>query len=343
MATFLTTEKMSAALRARVEASVRNGHPGPGRSRRHVGVSVIRLAAVAVAVGLSFWTVSLWTAAKERVEQARKSLLEDVRRRSAPLTPAERDLPSRVVELIAAQRVRYEGDRVAPSLREPGSLPNTLAQPLLYVRAAIDGETHPVALAEQAAASFRDAFSRCFVDPPASRDERTLRTRALAALAGGTMARDATRLERLHDALLGLPFLAPEWAARVRQADRAKEIERLRAALGRAPVDGAVRAARATLLLSVLDEPNDGTGPTELDGECPHHVRVELYDLRTDTSLLRMRRHVDPKWIAGEASRAQYARGMDGCKLALEIRDELAGLRKPAGRRVPLVETVGAP
>jgi hypothetical protein len=181
-----------------------------------------------------------------------------------------------------------------------------------------------LSLVEQAAVSFRDAFSRCLLDPPSSRDERTLRATALAALAGRAIS-GSSKLERLHDALLGLPFLNSEWLARVHRAGDLAELQGLRTAFERAPIDGAIRAAQAGLLLSVLDEPGDGTGPTELDGERPHHVRVELYDLRADASLLRLRRHVDPGWIS-ESSRAEYARGMDGCKLALEVRDEVAGV-----------------
>jgi predicted RNA binding protein with dsRBD fold (UPF0201 family) len=76
--------------------------------------------------------------------------------------------------------------------------------------------------------------------------------------------------------------------------------------------------------LLALDEPGDQGGPTELDGERPHSVRVGLVDLSTKKVLLRMRRHVDPRWLSASA-RAELASGIDSCELALQVHKAVAG------------------
>jgi hypothetical protein len=74
------------------------------------------------------------------------------------------------------------------------------------------------------------------------------------------------------------------------------------------------------MLLMVMDESGDGKGPTELDGERPHDVRVALVDLASARMVLRLRRHVDPAWI-GTAARSEHASGLDGCALAFDVRE----------------------
>jgi hypothetical protein len=67
-----------------------------------------------------------------------------------------------------------------------------------------------------------------------------------------------------------------------------------------------------------MDEPGDGGGPTELDGERAHHVRLFLVDMVASKTLLRVRRLVDPTWIS-LAKKSDYASGLDSCGLAFDV------------------------
>ena len=63
---------------------------------------------------------------------------------------------------------------------------------------------------------------------------------------------------------------------------------------------------------------------TELDGENAHYVRLVVLELETGRALLVVRRQVDPTWVSPNR-RSLYARELDGCKLALEVRDAVQG------------------
>ena len=83
-------------------------------------------------------------------------------------------------------------------------------------------------------------------------------------------------------------------------------------------------AAKARQLLAVMDEPGDPKAPAELDGERPHAVRVTLTDLSSGQIRLRYRATVDPSWLS-PTTRAEYASGIDGCALAVDLRNALLG------------------
>jgi hypothetical protein len=90
----------------------------------------------------------------------------------------------------------------------------------------------------------------------------------------------------------------------------------------KAPIEGAREAAKAGLLVYAMDEPGEPGGATELDGERAHMVRVGIVDLTAAKVLLRVRRRVDPSGIT-PAKRSLYASGLDGCGLALDIRESI--------------------
>jgi len=108
----------------------------------------------------------------------------------------------------------------------------------------------------------------------------------------------------------------------VRSAPDAAELARLRKELQRAPVDRAKQAVGAQMLLAAFDEPGERGGPTELDGERPHAVRIVLVDLAAEKVLLRIKKRVDPAWISVER-RPTYASGLDGCALAFDVHESL--------------------
>ncbi|MDF2696034.1 MAG: hypothetical protein K0S65_4417 [Labilithrix sp.] len=328
MATFLTTSKMDPALAARIEASVtgRRGRQSSAVRARRI-VSLVRFVLV-LTVGLGVYNVVTGRRETKRaLERSRTSLLESVSAHSASLGPEDRSAVTRAESWLLRLGAAYDGDLVAEELRAPGAFAAMLARPMLYVRGAQDALTSPPAIAAAAAASTKDALLLCLLDPPASRTESVLLEKARSAYAGGTsrgsnLESRTANVRRLNDVIVGLPFLLPPWSEKVRAAENAQDVARLRTELERAPIERAKQAAAAGLLLVAIDEAGDGAGPTELDGERKHPVRVALVDLASSKVLLRARHVVDPSPFSA-TRRATYAVGLDGCSLALDVHDDV--------------------
>ena len=119
--------------------------------------------------------------------------------------------------------------------------------------------------------------------------------------------------------------MSAAFAERVRAADDLAELHRLRSAFGKAPLDAAIQAAKARVLLFVIDEPSPPGGPVELDGEKAHEVRVGIVDLISQSTLLRLRKRVDPAWISA-ARRVDSANALDSCALALDVQESIMKL-----------------
>lgn len=120
----------------------------------------------------------------------------------------------------------------------------------------------------------------------------------------------------LRDAESGLPFLAPAFVERVNGAS-ALGLGRLEEALAHAPLDEAKKGARARYLIAALDE---GSTSVDFEGDHAHDVRVAIVDLASTSDMLRVRRRADPG-IVSAARRAKYSVDVDGCALAVEVRE----------------------
>ncbi|HEY6079771.1 MAG TPA: hypothetical protein VIW29_13240, partial [Polyangiaceae bacterium] len=152
-----------------------------------------------------------------------------------------------------------------------------------------------------------------------------LRAKASTAAARGKGMQAAAHVERLGPLLQVLPLMEHQWAQRVQNTESIPALQKLQTLLEAAPFAAGVRAAKARQLLLVADETLTATGPTELDGERTHPVRVSLTDLDNGETRLRFRRTVDPSWLS-DATRAQFASGVDSCALAMDIRQAAASL-----------------
>jgi hypothetical protein len=323
MATFLTTSKMHPALVARIEASVR------GRRREHTMkraaslspriVSLVRVVVV-VLVGLGIYTVVMGRRRdRQELERTRAALLAAVRGQSSTLTPEDRNAVSRAESWLVELSGPHEGNFVAQDIRGSIDLKSTFSEPLVYVRGPSSAFKTPALIEHAASTSMKDALLLCLVDPPESRSEKALLEKVRIAYAGGLPMEERTsNARRLDDEVVGLPILLPQWQERVRAADDGAALAKLRRELDRAPLDRAKQAIRARHLLVAMDEPSDGGGPTELDGERAHHVRVMLVDLMMSKTLLRFRKLVDPSWIS-LAKKSDYAVGLDSCGLAYDV------------------------
>jgi len=327
MPTFLTTPKMSPELAARVQASVNGRRAAPGSTRRAPHLIVLLRLAVLVLTG-ALVTAVLYVRQRDREarERERASLSEVVARRRAALDA--QDL--RTLDLIESSLVRaagqYEGDLLSETLRPAGALAALLLRSAVYVRGEQAAFRNVAAVADAAKSSSKDAFVLCLLEPPRARTEKALLARARLAYATQAELESASEHVRpLRDAVVGLPFLSATFAERVQRASELTELGRLRAAFEKAPLDAAIQAAKARLLLFVVDEPSAPGGPVELDGEKPHDVRVGVVDLASDSTLLRLRKHVDPSWISA-ARRADSASALDSCALALDVHASVASL-----------------
>jgi len=321
--TFLVNDKMSPALRARVEASVTGRRHGTQSRLGPRSTMMLRVVAVTSIVATVAWLVLTKQRADQETETLRTQLVERWQRARQPLSPAELGLSPHLSAWLKPEVQHYSGDLVTERARGP-QLKRLLSQPTAYVRGPLGEMGHGRGLEQSARDSVKDAFVLCLLDPPAERSEKALLSRAKSAYAAGErMQRSTEHVSRLGDAYLGLPFLDTAWRDQVVQAEHHQELERLGRSFELAPIEAARRALKSRLLLFVIDEPGAPSATTELDGEKPHAVRVGLRDLVTGQLLLRLRRQVDPSGFS-DITRAEYARGVDDCGLALDVQKAVA-------------------
>jgi hypothetical protein len=325
MATFLTTTKMHPALAARIEASVRGEEHRAGAPKR-LPPRVISLAraALVLVVALGVYTVvSGRRHDREELERARTALLDTVTPHSSTLTADDRNAVLRAESWLMRSSGEYEGEVVAPELRAPGAFRAALGRSAIYVRGALGGFKSPMLIADAASTSGKDSLLLCLLEPPASRAEKVMFDEVRLAYGAGSALEERTaHVRRLHEAIVGLPLLLPSWTERVRSAPDSLELARLKRELERTPVVRAKQAVRAELLVAALDEPSDGGGPTELDGERAHAVRIVIVDLAAEKVLLRTKKLVDPTWIS-LAKKSSYATGLDSCGLAFDVHESV--------------------
>jgi hypothetical protein len=250
-------------------------------------------------------------------------LLTDVTSAVEPLRATGSNAWDASRALLAKAGGDYAGDYVDATLGESAQLDTLLKRSTVYVRGPIASFAGEATVERAAAESVRDAFIHCLLVPPASRSEQALRPRVAAVYRGEAIsADDAARVHRLHDAIGVREFVGESWAAEVNGARSGAELDRLRDRVNEVQLERAVRAAQAELLVYLVDEPKKPGTPSELDGANDHFVRVGIVELDSGKALLRLRKRVDPSWIA-KAQRGYLARGLNACRLAIDVREAL--------------------
>jgi hypothetical protein len=282
--------------------------------------ALLPVTAVLVVVGLMM--LSRWMAHRE-LEEARNELLQRLAGARASLpADAAHFLPS-VQSWVARMAGPYEADAVSDELQKPGALQARLSRPGLFVRGNQSKLERSDQLIEAASGSAKDAVLLCMSDPPESRAEKAM----LQKIQGANFAAVLPSVRRLYDAEAGLGPLQPAWEAKLRAASELKAVRNLNSEWLRAPLEDGKQAARAELLVVVVDEapevepnadPADGRRPEER----PHAIRMGIVDLRAQAVLLRLRRSVDPGSYTTKM-RAAHARAITGCIIAMEVRDVL--------------------
>lgn len=321
MATLLVNHKMNPALAARVHASV-TGQRGK-LSAPHSTARWMSRVRFGVVAGLVVLVVSIGVSLrreKAELEQARAALLLQWSAQADSLSTQDQSFTERAEKSLNGLTGPFTSDLVADELKTPGAFAKALTRPAVYVRGALSAlEGSSAAVARAASDSGKDTLLLCLMDPPPARDEKTLLAKARLALSGGNAFLQATHSAlRLFDAEVGLPILLPPWSERIKTAKSTPDLQRIERELKRAPLASAKRALRAELLIAVLDEPSDKGTVTELDGEAPHYIRLNVIELYSAKALLKMRKRVDPGWVTPNR-RSQYARELDGCRFALDV------------------------
>lgn len=320
MPTFLVNARMNPALAARVEASVTGrkkdptGRVSPNVVRRLVAWARVVLV-VALAVGV-YVGLTTYQRVKRDLDQKRADLVAATANAQSDVTAKDRAAFDRAAPFVTRLAGPYEGDVAAPS-----GLAAELTRSAVYVRGPIETLRTREAIPGAAAASGKDAFVLCLLDPPAVRSEKAVLEKVrFSRAAGGGFEERTANVRRLNDGIVALPVLSTEFVTRVRTAEDVSELAKLKKELEAVPLDRAKRALRAELLVAVVDERGNSAAPTELDGERPHDVRVAIVELESGRVLLRARRHVDPSWI-DEKQRPVYAAAADSCALGFDLRN----------------------
>jgi hypothetical protein len=321
VASYLTNDKMSPELRARIEASIRRGaahDPTPPRLK-----ATLRLVLLFCIVGSVSALGHRWRQSRQQLADAKAALEAEV---SGALTTVPDHASERIRRARSWLTLAAEtdaADHVAPSLRRPGAMARLLERRALYVRGPQRSFRTDARLSATVTESTKDAFVTCLIDPPEGRTEQALLPYVRRARRGGPeWAKKTSEVRRLRDLFAAEPMLAPGWLEGVRRASDVRELHELRAEAEAADLHRAAEAAEAELLLYVIDEPKAEGTVSELDGASKHAVRLGLVDLAADEPLLRLRRSVDPSWISDKA-RIDSGRSLNACRLAVDLRAAL--------------------
>jgi hypothetical protein len=255
--------------------------------------------------------------ARVRFEGRRAALVDAIQKQSATLSDSDKAMLGRAETALRRLAGTYEGDLIDSGLRTSGLAP-ILSPPTAYVHGLMNDFTGDRSIAIASEGSAKDAFLSCLYDPPAARTEDVLIAKVREVGNANLVEQRTPRVSLLRHAEAGMPFLLPPWMARVQATRSTLDLAQMEQAFAQAPIEEAKTAARSRHLLAVLDE-GFGAG---LDGDRAHDVRVLLVDLTTTTVLLRLRRHVDPI-IVSPPSRPRFSVEVDGCVLALDVRESI--------------------
>jgi hypothetical protein len=340
--TFLTTPRMSPALRARIERSVSNrvkarhhaqetGLGGAFTRKSPRRVSVGRLIP-ALAIGIVALLIGLVRSHDLReLEDERAAILTTLEAQRGSLPPQSASFLETTQRRVAEETSGpYLGDVVAPELLLPGELDSWLSRPAVYIRGATPELRDPGKLGEAAATSIKDAFLMCLIEPAVSHSERDVLAKIRGVYFAGARVDDETaNIRRLLEAQKGLAVFNQTFEADARAADDLAVLKRLRRDLESAPIAAAGAASSAELLIVVADEIQDpdptSKPPLAVDAmgyraqESAHDARVALIDLITGKVLLRVRRRLDASGRSERAT-ALYRVAIQGCDLALDVR-----------------------
>lgn len=320
MGTFLTTPRMSPALRARVERAVshraravhhasRLGLDKPFASGERVRFA--RLFPLLVAVVLGALGTMMYVQDKREVAAERRAI-------EAALTERRASLPKGYEAfLAAADRVIADASREAPmsdardpALRGPEALDALLRRPSVYVHAPRADLADPQKLDGAVRSSTKDAFLVCLHRPPASSSERDLLAKVRGVYFDGAKVDDETKaVRRLADARAAIKLAGPTYDDAARVTRDLYTLAKIRREIAAAPVEPAAVAAKAEILIAVVDLPR---------GE----ARVTIVDMASPKPLFSTQRKLEEQGTSPMAS--LHRAELEMCSLALAVRKAIS-------------------
>lgn len=329
MPTFLVTPKMSPQLRERVAASVRGR-----RVRRQFEANatrrtaLIRLVVVVVVAAIAVAVVHEQQTRTAQLNAAKKALLQSRAELRATLTPSALAIGERLTRALRHEANALHVPVRDESLRSTNGWDTLLARPLIYTRAEIALLEPPERLEATVSESRIDAFVACLKHPPGDRSEKELMKRVSDAYGSGPHE-FTQNVYRAHDALLTLRLLDPAIDRQIERADELQPVVHFQQTWEDAQLDARLPAVFGEVFLMLLDEPKTPNTPVELDGASVHGVRVVIVDISRehDQVLLRSHHDLNPSWVS-ERRRHQYALGLEGCRLAYDLRGPVEPFQK---------------
>ena len=320
MATFLTTPKMSPALRARVERAVSHRVRAKGNQAALGGAPfesgfrfpiarILPIAALALVVAVA---VSIQRGARRELESERAAVLASLASRRAELPPGHEGFLGATDRWIAEAATEAAlPDVVEPGLRRAG-LDALLHRPAVYLHAASSELRDAKKLDEALGASIKDSFLWCLLTAPKTTESELLARVKGTYFGGAKLDEETANVRRLADARMGLEVLGPAFEEVVRKARDLATLKRLKRVLDAAPTAQAKVAAGAEVLIVVTDVKTE-------DGR--RDPRVVVVDLASQKLLLRVRPRVDESKVAVKGG--AHGEQLQGCGLALAVRSSV--------------------
>ncbi|MBK8257887.1 MAG: hypothetical protein IPK82_35120 [Polyangiaceae bacterium] len=319
MATFLTTSRMNPALRARVERSVsyrtRAKHNAGKLGMKGTFASAQRLRAARLVPFVTLLFVvglggAAYVHASRIIQDDRSTLLTTIAEHRAELPQGYQDFFARVDTFLDEISTKTPAsDWVDPELKEPGALDAWLGKKAVYVHAPMADLADSHRRDDAAAASDKDAFLYCLMNPPLAQSEKELLNSIRGVyFAGGKVDDETSNVRRLNRTRVGLSVLLPEFEARVQAAEEALALKKLRKDFEAAPTADAAKAAASEVLIAVADEPGS------------KHVRVSIVDLAGMKALVRLRLPIPA--VSGSMLATLHRTDLEGCTAALAVRNQ---------------------
>lgn len=318
MATFLTTPRMSAALRARVERAVshkaraRHNAARLGLQGTFAGgakLRAMRLMPIAAALIIGVFAAVAYARERRAVDAEKLAIAGIIDARRAALPKGHEGLVAATDHWITASSKRDEtGDLVDDSLRAKGALDGWLKRPALYLHGPIADLERAVTVEEAAKASDKDALLLCLLAPPAATSERDLLAKVRGVyFSGAKVDEETANVRRLIDARKGLRLVSQTFQASAKMADDLRLLAEHRRELDAMPFATTQRAASAELLIIAADLPGS-----------ERKTRITLVDLVAKRVLLRVERRAEV--ATSSPSGALYRAEIEACSAALAAR-----------------------
>ncbi|MES1176824.1 MAG: hypothetical protein ABUL62_21045 [Myxococcales bacterium] len=326
--------------------------------RRAIALGRVRMASIPpqfwlwTAVALGVFSVAYWRISQGQIETRRSQVMAKQRAIAVALGPKILPFRDQVERWVRELAAPFPGDFVDPS----ASLDKISTSPGVYFRLRMANTGTVKAIRAAARASLHDGFTSClFVHVGAPDPTKGAACRVTSDCTSGLLCNEwnvcsePPRPYNMRLAYRALRVLSNDWTDEVHEADTELGLnayDRDLDSVSKRDVPVAIEVlSRSRYFTLVLDEdPEGGVPPDAPDaGETtdervqrePHAARIGIWDLKTQSPLLRLKADaaghfvsVGDRVVQNRATVAAEQRQTNSCALALAAKDALA--REPA-------------